>query len=189
MHYDKYQIKLLNKDLLKIFPEAKDIIPLKIKDYQDKIRKKEKEINQKLKRLYSLKLDEFSEWFGEKAIEMLEVPELNKLEKNLFRLKHLEYLLNPKKVSSSWAKFGEKIEIAKKYPIEEIARSKLDIRQIGQNFICLCPFHNEKTPSFYIYPNTNRFYCFGCQEKGDVINLTMALYDLYFKEVIEMLQY
>jgi len=69
-----------------------------------------------------------------------------------------------------------------------LARSKLELMQSGGNFISLCPFHNEKTPSFYIYPESNKFYCFGCQAKGDVITLTMALHGIEFKEAVGMLQ-
>ncbi|HBT96423.1 MAG TPA: DNA primase [Desulfobulbaceae bacterium] len=43
------------------------------------------------------------------------------------------------------------------------------LRKSGANFMGLCPFHGEKTPSFYVYPGTASFYCFGCGKSGDVI--------------------
>lgn len=116
------------------------------------------------------------------------MPELNELEKRLFKLRNFKYLLNPNQESYKQQNFNEKIRIAKKYPIEELAKNMLGIRQIGKNFISLCPIHNETTPSFYIYPESNRYYCFGCQAKGDVITLTMTLYGLDFKNAVEMLQ-
>ena len=48
-----------------------------------------------------------------------------------------------------------------------------------------CPFHNEKTASFMIYLDTNRFHCFGCAESGSVINLIMNHEEKTYYEVIE----
>ncbi|MCX6762583.1 MAG: CHC2 zinc finger domain-containing protein [Candidatus Moranbacteria bacterium] len=62
------------------------------------------------------------------------------------------------------------------------------MRHSGRNFISLCPFHNEKHASFYIYPETNTFHCFGCQENGDVIKLTMHLHGTDFQGAVQMLQ-
>lgn len=185
----KHQLpKISDKELLGIFPEARQVISLKIKECKSDIREKENEIQSQLNRIYSLKTDSFSEWFGEEMIKQLVMPELVALERTFFRLKRFEYLLNPTKKTNSHFEFQEKIEIARRFPIEELARSKLEIRQAGKNFISLCPMHNEKTPSFYVYPETNSFYCFGCQEYGDVIKLAMHLYGLDFKEAVKMLQ-
>lgn len=54
----------------------------------------------------------------------------------------------------------------------------------GQNFVGLCPFHSEKTPSFYVSPQKKIFHCFGCGEHGDVITFMMKHENLSFKEVI-----
>ena len=54
----------------------------------------------------------------------------------------------------------------------------------GQNFVGLCPFHSEKTPSFYVSPLKKMFHCFGCGENGDVITFVMKHEHLSFKEVI-----
>lgn len=179
--------KYTNKELLEIFPQAKEIIPAKIKEAKQAIRVKEGQVRSKLKRIYALNADSFSEWFGEEVIRQFEMPELAELEKRLFRLKSFEYLLNPKK-KNSYLEFQNKLEIARSYPIETLARSKLELKHSSRNFVALCPFHNEKTPSFYLYPETNRFYCFGCQEKGDILSLTMHLYGIDFKQAVEMLQ-
>jgi len=180
--------KYSDKELLELFPEAKEIIPLKIKECKAEIKEKEQEIATALEKIYALKTDEFSEWFGEEIIRKFMMPDLAKLEKNLFRLNHMKFLLNPNEQTSDHYKFEEKIETARQYPIAELARSKLELRQAGRNFVSLCPFHNEKTPSFYIYTDSGRFNCFGCNANGDVINLTMALYGIEFKEAVEMLQ-
>lgn len=180
--------RLTDKELLETFPEARGIVPLKINEYKLAIREKEKEIQSQLKRIYSLEVDQFSEWFGEEIVNQFEMPGLAALEKNLFRLKRLEYLLNPKKESNNRFEFQEKIEIARRYPIEELARNNIELKQSGRNFISLCPFHNEKHASFYIYPETNSFYCFGCGIGGDILKLTMHLHGVEFKEAVQMLQ-
>ncbi|MGW8185006.1 MAG: CHC2 zinc finger domain-containing protein [Candidatus Moraniibacteriota bacterium] len=176
------------KELLEIFPEIREIIPKKITESKRDIKEKKQEIKDRLKRLYALKTDEFSEWFGEKLINMSMMPELTKLEQNLFKLNHLKHLIYPTRQTNANYKFKEKIEVAKKFPIAELARSKLDLRQTGQNFTCLCPYHNESRNSFYLYAESNRYYCFACNQAGDVINLTMTLYGLDFKNAVEMLQ-
>jgi DNA primase len=51
----------------------------------------------------------------------------------------------------------------------------------------LCPFHDEKTPSFHVTPSRGFFHCFGCQESGDVITFVMKMEHLSFTETIERL--
>ncbi|NTV40776.1 MAG: hypothetical protein HGA61_00685 [Candidatus Moranbacteria bacterium] len=181
--------KYTDKELLILFPEAIGIIPEKIKECKSAIAEKEKAITKLLRNVHASETDEFSQWFAEEIIKMLMMPELSALEKNLFRLNNLQNLIKPNKRKNTREKLSEKIEIAKQYPIEELARNKLNIKKSGNTFSALCPLHNEKTPSFYIYPASNRYYCFGCQAKGDVITLTMALYGLDFKEAVALLQY
>lgn len=64
----------------------------------------------------------------------------------------------------------------------------IQLRKSGRNITCLCPFHLEKNPSFYINPEKNLFYCFGCGVGGDVIDFVMLAKNLNFKQVIEFLK-
>lgn len=181
--------KFTDKELIELFPDAKEVVDLKIKECEFDIRKKKKEIKYKLTKLYSLKTDSFSEWYGEEIIKQFFMPELTKLEKTFFRLKHFQNLFNPEKGLPNSTDFGEKIEIAREFPIAELARSKLDLRPSGKNYRCLCPAHDDSRPSMYLYVDSNTFICFSCNNfKGDVIKLTMYLYALSFREAVEMLQ-
>ena len=54
-------------------------------------------------------------------------------------------------------------------------------RKAGHTFKSCCPFHTEKTPSFVIYPDENRFHCFGCQAYGDVFGFVMKIENCDFK--------
>lgn len=81
-------------------------------------------------------------------------------------------------------------------PVEEI-RGALDIvkvvgdsvklRKSGANFVGLCPFHQEKTPSFAVHPVKQIFHCFGCGVGGDVFKFVMLLENISFPEAVERL--
>lgn len=60
--------------------------------------------------------------------------------------------------------------IKERLSIVDVISSYLSIQQSGKNFKARCPFHNEKTPSFYISPDRNTYYCFGCGAKGDIFS-------------------
>lgn len=177
-----------DEELLKIFPEAKKIIPEKIKEWNEKCKELKDITREALKNAEDNCQSDI--WFTEIFIAKFILPKLYEYERYILRLKRYRNIYKPKKNSQidNYEKFREKIEIAKNYPIAELARGKLELKQSGNNFVSLCPFHNERTPSFYLYTNTNTFVCFGCGAKGLVINLTMHLYDLNFKQAVEMLQ-
>jgi DNA primase len=61
------------------------------------------------------------------------------------------------------------------------------LRRIGNRLTGLCPFHNEKTPSFSIYANHQFFKCFGCDAKGDVFNFVMMIEGITFWEALKKL--
>ena len=61
------------------------------------------------------------------------------------------------------------------------------LRRSGRNFIGLCPFHQEKTPSFTVSPERKMFYCFGCHAGGDAITFLMKIENLTFPEAVESL--
>src|SRR5882672_5350417 len=57
----------------------------------------------------------------------------------------------------------------------------------GRSFLGLCPFHQEKTPSFSINPEKGFFYCFGCKESGNVFDFLMKIEGLTFPEAARRL--
>jgi DNA primase len=63
----------------------------------------------------------------------------------------------------------------------------VELKQAGRNWKGLCPFHNEKTPSFNVNPDRQIFHCFGCQEGGDVIAFLMKHDGLSFPEAARSL--
>lgn len=63
----------------------------------------------------------------------------------------------------------------------------LDLKQSGSSLKGICPFHNEKTPSFHVFPATGTWHCFGCGAGGDVITFVMKFGNLTFREALEEL--
>ena len=61
------------------------------------------------------------------------------------------------------------------------------LRRFGNRYSCLCPFHNEKTPSFSIYADHQFYKCFGCDAKGDVFNFVMTIENITFWEALKKL--
>lgn len=56
--------------------------------------------------------------------------------------------------------------------IEQVVSRYVSLQKKGRYLTGLCPFHSEKSPSFFVYPQTQSFYCFGCGAGGDVITLS-----------------
>lgn len=71
--------------------------------------------------------------------------------------------------------------------IESIISGYVNLRKRGQTLVGLCPFHNEKTPSFTVYPNTQSYYCFGCASGGDVITFIRQIENLDYMEAVKLL--
>lgn len=73
-------------------------------------------------------------------------------------------------------------------PIDAVVSEYLQLRNAGGgNLKGLCPFHDEKSPSFQVSPAKGLFHCFGCQEGGDTITFVMKIDHLSFSEVVERL--
>ncbi len=78
-------------------------------------------------------------------------------------------------------------ELRSRLPLSGVAAKRLRLQKAGREFKACCPFHNEKTPSFYINDDKQFYHCFGCGAHGDIIGFTMRLENLGFPEAIEAL--
>ncbi|MGH7924832.1 MAG: CHC2 zinc finger domain-containing protein, partial [Candidatus Binatus sp.] len=83
-------------------------------------------------------------------------------------------------------RFGDdKIEeVRTRADIIEIVGAHVRLRRAGRNFVGLCPFHNEKTPSFSVNAERGFFHCFGCGAGGTVFNFIMKMEGLTFPEAV-----
>lgn len=78
-------------------------------------------------------------------------------------------------------------EIKSKLDIVEVIREYITVKAVGANFQALCPFHNEKSPSFVISPEKQIWHCFGCGRGGDVFSFIMEKEGLGFMETLRLL--
>lgn len=78
-------------------------------------------------------------------------------------------------------------EIKSRISIEDIVGDSVELQMAGKNLKGLCPFHNEKTPSFVVSPERGTYYCFGCGAKGDIFTYMQEQQGLEFKEVLTTL--
>ncbi len=70
----------------------------------------------------------------------------------------------------------------------DLVGSRTELRRAGaDSFVGLCPFHDERSPSFSVKPSDKLFYCFGCQASGDVFSFVMQAEGLDFKGTLELL--
>lgn len=78
-------------------------------------------------------------------------------------------------------------ELVQRSDITDVVQSYVQLRRRGRTHTGLCPFHNEKTPSFVVYPENQSFYCFGCGVGGDVINFIKRINNVDYLEAVKYL--
>ena len=82
---------------------------------------------------------------------------------------------------------GDADEVKSRLNIVDIIGEKVTLKKSGRNFKGLCPFHNEKTPSFMVSPDRQVFHCFGCAKGGSAIDFVMEYEHMEFSEALEEL--
>ncbi len=172
-----------DREWLEIFPEVKNSIPKLIKEWEEKRNEIREIIRKKLTLIKSEVSDEFGRWFWREWIKINEGEELLKVETHIARLKK-SFLLTKNKVLKGEIT-EEEIQRALSVPIESLVVQPL--KKCGKALVGLCPFHMERHPSFYIYPETNTCWCYGCNRGGNVISFVMLLYGYSFKEAVKYL--
>lgn len=78
-------------------------------------------------------------------------------------------------------------ELKMKTDIEDVISTYVTLKRRGATLVGLCPFHNEKTPSFTVYPATQSFYCFGCGAGGDAITFVKKIENLDYLDAVKTL--
>lgn len=78
-------------------------------------------------------------------------------------------------------------QIKERLGVAEIIGEYLKLEKAGSNYKALCPFHNEKTPSFMVNAERNFWYCFGCQKGGDIFTFIQEMEGLEFREALKRL--
>ena len=78
-------------------------------------------------------------------------------------------------------------ELTRRTDITELIGSYVQLKRKGRLYGGLCPFHSEKSPSFYVYPDTQSFYCFGCGAGGDAITFAKKINSIDYPEAVKLL--
>ena len=78
-------------------------------------------------------------------------------------------------------------ELKSRADIIDLVSEYVDLKQMGKNYRGLCPFHQEKTPSFNVNPEKKLYYCFGCGAGGDIIKFLIEIENITFQEAIKIL--
>lgn len=76
-------------------------------------------------------------------------------------------------------------EVNARLDVTEVVGAYVSLKKQGRNLIGLCPFHNEKTPSFSVSPDKQIYYCFGCHKGGNALRFLMEIEGLNFPEAVE----
>jgi DNA primase len=78
-------------------------------------------------------------------------------------------------------------EVQDRNPIEEVLSEFLDLKKSGKNYKAKCPFHHDKTPSFYVSPEKGLYHCFGCGRSGNVFTFLEEYKGMSFPEAVKFL--
>ncbi len=127
--------------------------------------------------------NEENRWFAKDIVDSrLNYHErIKEIDRQLARLRRYLRIINGDPIPKG-AITSDLIQAAKEVPIETIFNQ--DFRRSGSRLVGLCPFHNEKSGSFFVYTGTNRCYCFGCGAKGNVIDTYIKLHGCSFNEAV-----
>ena len=80
-----------------------------------------------------------------------------------------------------------KDQIKEYISIVDVAALYVSLKPAGKYYKALCPFHSEKTPSFFVYPEKNSFSCYGCNRFGDIFTLVQEMENIGFVEAMQFL--
>lgn len=168
-------------DLLEIFPDAKRIIPQKIREWNLRRKTVVTTIRQSLSRA-----ENYDYTLAEMVKEMNKLvlgPKLSEIDSHLARLHRHKQLVDGKQPTESLSE--HLIQQARSFPIENLPG--IELQRSGRRLRGLCPFHEERSPSFTVYPDGGGFFCFGCNKGGDSIAFVQLKYGYGFVQAVRFL--
>ena len=171
------KINYTPKEWLEIFPEMKIRTQQLLLKSLISLKKLEEQIKFCLN---ILPQDSIWNMIQEGILELTAGKRLDNLE-NKIQWYRLALYEQPEKIAGITS---DDIQKAKTYPLEDLLISPIN-KHPKNTYLCI--FHDEKTPSFHLYPKTNSWFCFGCQKGGDVVKFVMERDNMTFPEAIRFL--
>jgi hypothetical protein len=173
---------LLNMKLDASILKGSGIVEPKIRELDEEIMKSKDHIETLIRQISKLTSDE--QILCNSILKNTLIKDLVELENQRSRLLRYKRLPSPQRNK----KTGRlDVESAVSHPVLFIAEHDTRLRRSGKTFTGRCPLHDDRSPSFYIYPETNSFYCFGCNQGGNTIDYVMQKEGLDFKRAVKFI--
>jgi hypothetical protein len=179
--------RLTDAEALDAFPEeAEQIIPALLEELADKRQEIILAMNEQLVVIETERSDNMYQYYWCSWLQLTLGQDLATIDRKIARLNRQLRVIKGIPVKTGQLT-DDMIEAARDVPVESLMEQQF--RRSGQNLTGLCPFpeHDEKTPSFHIYRNENRGWCFGCNQGGDSIKIVMLIHGYDFKEAVLLL--
>ncbi|MDP3697127.1 MAG: CHC2 zinc finger domain-containing protein [Candidatus Taylorbacteria bacterium] len=198
------RIKAFGKSVLADLGDKKNSLTAEINDITERIEIKEFILqtsgilslvdskNQDTNESQSLiRLKPDGKWFGQVIIDDFFRSDLKPLEKERKNILRAINIITGReeKIRKSGKINTAMVETAREFPLITLASAYVEnFRKSGsKTYKGNCPFHDDRTPSFVAYTDSNRFICFGCETKGDVISFLMEIKSINFKTAVRAL--
>jgi hypothetical protein len=181
---DELQVKLSEREWVETFaPESHKIVKRLHKELTQKRTKLVSKIDKAFAAIDAESPNEDYRYYWKAVFHVRHKldEELRDVDIKLARQRRYLTIINDKPLPEG-AINAEMIQAAKDVPIESIFDQQF--RQTGNRLVGICPFHEEKTASFFIYKDTNRCYCFSCKAGYNTIDSYMRLRDCDFNEAV-----
>lgn len=185
-NWEKSKIRLTPRELLDIFPEAKEIIKNNLKKMQHiseiLLLKLRRELD-----ILKIQYGAGNEWFAQEIVKFSSTYDaMEEIDRLIWELKKFPL---ENKTDNKKRRFEDLLTKARRVSIEHIATPHLKrIKRYGNRISAQCPFHNDRNPSLCLYTATNTWHCFGgCGSGGDVIDFVIKIYGYSFKEAVNYL--
>lgn len=117
--------------------------------------------------------------------------DLHQIERHIRRLQRCLELLEKKKIFTSPADLPGHVDVNQlkdRVDIADVVSQWVELRQSGRTMKGKCPLHDDRSPSFVVYPDTQSWWCFACQEGGDAIEFIQKIRNCGFREAVAELQ-
>jgi len=196
------RIKIFGNPVLPILKEKLSSLDLEIDDKNERIKTKELVLEKASTLSLAgiggegsdndiplLQLKDTEKWFGQEIINEFFKTEITDLGRERGKILSAIRIIKDKGVKVLKKFTNQDVENTRTFPLVDIAETYVEnLRRSGaKTYSGHCPFHDDRTPSFVVYTDSNRYICFGCGIKGDVISFLMEIKSINFKTAVKAL--